>query len=219
MAGQEGMINETISPEKARRFYDRLGSRYDWADFYEGAAKEAGLAELALEPGLRVLHAGCGTGKDQAWLQAAAAPGLVVALDLSAVMLGLTHQRTGSPACQASVLHLPLTARSFDRIFAAYLLDLINYRDLPQVLAEFHRVLAPGGRLALVSLTEGCTPASRALVGLWKAIYAVAPVACGGCRPLQLAGLVEAAGFQAVRSRVLVQFGVPSEVLAAVATG
>ncbi len=52
-------------------------------------------------------------------------------------------------------------------------------------------MLAPGGRrVALVSLTEGVSVGSRAVVAAWKALYAVSPIAPFGCRPLRVAGLV-----------------------------
>ena len=209
-------IEESISPEKARRFYDRLGARYDWAAFYEGRAKSLGLEWLDLQPGQRLLNAGCGTGKEHLQLQEALVPGVAIGLDLSAVMAGLTRQRTGSPVCQATIWHLPLAGDSFDRLFSSYVLDLIPHNYLPRVLTEFGRVLAPGGRLVIITLTEGVTPASRALVTAWKALYAVAPIACGGCRPLQLADMVEAAGFNELSCRTVVQFGLPSEIITAV---
>jgi len=40
-------------------------------------------------------------------------------------------------------------------------------------------------------------------------------VTCGGCRPLQLSELVRQAGFNWVERQVLVQLGIPSEVLVA----
>ena len=209
------MIKESISPEKARRFYDRLGARYDWAAFYEAEAKRLGLEWLELQPGQRLLNAGCGTGKEHKQLQEALTPGTAIGLDLSAVMARLTRQRTGSPVCQASAWQLPLAAGTFDRLFSSYVLDLVSHAYLPQVLAEFGRDLAPGGRLVIITLTEGVTPASRALVAAWKALYAVAPIACGGCRPLQLGSLVEAAGFTAMTHRTVVQFGLPSEIITA----
>lgn len=210
------MIEHTISSEAAQRFYDRLGQRIDWSERYEGRAKARALNRLAVSPGQRVLNIGVGTGKEHARLQAAVAPGgVVVGLDLSSVMLRLTRARTGAPLCRADARYLPFANASFDRLCSTYVLDLIPYADLPGLLAEFRRVLKPNGRLALVSLTEGIDLPSQTLIGLWKLVYRVRPVACGGCRPLQVAALVHQAGFHQVQREVVVQLGIPSEIVAA----
>ena len=130
-------------------------------------------------------------------------------------MLKLTQDRLGVPLCEANAGRLPFTHASFDRLFSTYVLDLISAAQLPSLLTEFHRLLKPGGRLVLVSLTEGVNLPSKILVGLWKMAYAVSPVACGGCRPIQLAGLVGQAGFSQVEREVVVQLGIPSEIIVA----
>jgi demethylmenaquinone methyltransferase/2-methoxy-6-polyprenyl-1,4-benzoquinol methylase len=210
------MIEETISPEAARRFYDRLGQGQDWTERYEGRAKQLALTKLELSPGQQVLNIGIGTGHTQTQIEQAITPGgTSFGLDLSPVMLHLTQQRSNALLCEGNACRLPFAGASFDRLFAAYVLDLIGAEDLPGLLAECRRVLRLGGRLVLVSLTEGVNLPSRLLVGLWKAAYAVSPVACGGCRPVQLAGLVKEAGFSRVEREVVVQLGVPSEVIVA----
>jgi SAM-dependent methyltransferase len=155
-----------------------------------------------------------GTGHDQARLQEAVAlGGMVVGVDISPVMLGLTRGRTGAALIRADARALPCGAASFDRLFSAYLLDLLPSNDLRAQLAEFQRVLRPGGWLALVSLTEGISPASRLLVGAWRLAYRASPLLCGGCRPLQRAALAHNAGFAVITREVVVQLGLPSEVL------
>jgi ubiquinone/menaquinone biosynthesis C-methylase UbiE len=126
--------------------------------------------------------------------------GVAVGLDLSPVMLAVTRARTSAPVCLADARRLPVRPAGVDRLLCTYVLDLLPAGDLPVVLGEFWRVLAPaGGRLALVTLTEGVTATSPAAMAGWKALYAVSPIACLGCRPLQVAGLVAAAGFVGLR--------------------
>jgi demethylmenaquinone methyltransferase/2-methoxy-6-polyprenyl-1,4-benzoquinol methylase len=210
------MIKETISSKAARQFYDRLGIGHDLAERYEGRAKKLGLERLELAPGQRVLNVGVGTGQEHRNINGAVTPGGVAfGLDLSGVMLNLTQDRTGTPLTETDARRLPYATASFDRLFSTYVLDLIPARDLPGLLAEFRRVLKPGGRLVLVSLTEGVDLPSRAVVGLWKLAYAVSPVACGGCRPVQLTKLVRNAGFSRVERQVIVQLAIPSEVVMA----
>ena len=167
-------------------------------------------------PAGRVLNVGVGTGKEHVHIEAAVAPGgVAVGLDVSPVMLRLTRARTGTPVCLGDARRLPYANASFDYLFAAYVLDLLPAPDLAGLLHDFRRVLAPGGRLVLVTLTEGVNRPSRALIALWKRIYAISPEGCGGCRPLQLTGLVEQAGFHLAKREVVVQWGVPSEIIVA----
>src|SRR5262249_36268342 len=130
-------------------------------------------------------------------------------------MLELTRGRAGTSLCRADARRLPFATASFDRLFSSYVLDLIPAADLPGLLAEFRRVLRPGGRLALASLTAGADPLSRAVIAAWKLAYRASPLLCGGCRPLRLDSLVQRAGFTTVAREVIVQLGVPSEVLVA----
>lgn len=141
--------------------------------------------------------------------------GMAVALDISPTMLAMARRRTGAPVCEADARTLPFADAGFDRLISTYLLDLLPYGDIPTVLREFRRVLVPDGRIVLVTLTKGIDIPSRLFVAVWEAAYRVNPVLCGGCRPLRLKEVVMAAGFRDVQREVVVQFGVPSEVLTA----
>lgn len=198
------------------RFYDRLGERYDWFSFYESKAKRRALQFLELAPGQWVLNVGLGTGKEHLALQAGVVPGgLAFGLDLSPRMLEVAYRRTGAPLCRADGGSLPFAPSSFDRLFCAYVLDLVPTPMIHLWLEGFWRVLKPGGRIVLLSLTEGVSPLSRTFVRLWKLAYALNPVACGGCRPLLLEASLRRARFVQLQRAVVVQFGVPSEVLVA----
>jgi len=210
------MNEKTLTTPAAQRFYDRIGSRYDWFEFYEGRAKERAHNALALSPGLSLLSVGVGTGKELAQMQDELTPhGKAYGLDISPVMLHLTRERTSAPVTLGDARYLPYAGRSFDRLYAGYVLDLLPYPDLPGVLAGFHRVLKHKGRMVILALTEGVDRPSKALVSVWKGIFALNPAMCGGCRPLQLFDLVREAGFRNIEREVIVQFGVPSELIVA----
>lgn len=207
------MRSATITRSEARRIYDRLGTGLERTERFEGRAKTMALDLLSVTPGQRVLHVGVGTGAEHAALQGAVGPvGLVVGYDLSRGMLQLTRKRADTPLYEGDATQLPFRPQQFDRLLSAYMLDLIPLTEIPLVLAEFRRVLRPGGRLVLVSLTEGADPPSRLFVAAWKLVYRLDPRRLGGCRPLQLADLLGAAGF-AIERHVVVQRGFPSEVL------
>ena len=210
------MVEQTITTDTARRFYNRLGAGYDLAERYDSRAKERALTLLGLTAGLRVLNAGPGTGREQAKIQRAVGlAGVTVGLDLSRVMLRLTGARSSGLLCEGDARMLPFASASFDRILASYVLDLLPAPHLLPLLEDFRRVLKPAGKLVLVSLTNGVNLPSRALIRAWKIIYAFSPTICGGCRPLQLAEQVKRAGFAQVEREVIVQLAVPSEIIAA----
>ena len=172
---------------------------------------------LDLAPGLRVLNAGCGTGKDHLKLVEGVFPGgEAIALDLSWEMIHLTWIRTRAPSIQAAVERLPLNDSSFDRIYSSYVLDLIPSRYMSAVLSEFKRMLRPGGIMVNVSLSRGHSLTSQIIIWAWMKLYNAAPIVCGGCRPISLYELANEVGFSKVMWEVVEQFGVPSEIIVAI---
>jgi len=210
------MDEKTLPTPAVQRFYDRIGSRYDWFEFYEGRAKERAHEALSLAHGLRILSVGVGTGKDLAKIIEDITPdGIADGLDISPVMLQLTKERTAALVCQADARQLPYASHSFDRLYAAYVLDLLPFADLPGLIDDFYRVIKSGGRMVIAALTEGVNLPSRAMVAAWKGVFALSPVMCGGCRSLELLDIVSKAGFKQVEREVIVQLGMPSEIIIA----
>lgn len=210
------MKEKTLSTSAAQNFYDRIGSRYDWFEFYEGSAKERARDALELSPGMSLLNVGVGTGKELAYLLDRIRPGgLGIGLDISPVMLNLTRKRTSTPVCLADARCLPFGDAQYDRLYAGYVLDLLPQSDLENVISGFHRALKPSGKMVILALTEGVDSTSKALISAWKWIFDLNPAWCGGCRPLQLFDLVQKAGFEEIEQEVIVQFGVPSELITA----
>ena len=161
-----------------------------------------------------------GAGREQAAIQKKILPGGVAyGLDLSRTMLQLSQKAVPPPGgrllCEADARNLPFPAASFDRLFSSYMLDLIPTDDIISVLREMHRVLAAEGHLVLVSLTSGITLSSRMLMTAWTAVYRLNPSRLGGCRPVQLAHPLLQAGFSHVERQIIIQWGMPSELLVA----
>lgn len=102
---------------------------------------------------LRVLDAGCGTGRHTAWL--AQHGHKVTAIDRSPEMLAKAREKVASQHLQAffqvgDLRHLPYSTARFDLVLCA--LAINHIQDLNQVLQEFHRVLEPGGLLVISDL-------------------------------------------------------------------
>lgn len=112
--------------------------------WFEGrrAVIRALLARVGLTPGLRVLDAGCGTGRNMLEF---AALGTVEGVDASPDAIEFCRRR-GVPAVrQSEIESLPFDAGSFDLILAT---DVIEHlRDDRAALNELRRVAASGGRL------------------------------------------------------------------------
>jgi ubiquinone/menaquinone biosynthesis C-methylase UbiE len=210
------MPEKILPTPAAQKFYDRIGKRYDWFEFYEGRAKELAMHALQLEPGLKILSIGAGTGKELAKILAAISPGgTAVGLDLSTEMCRVAKQRVGATICQADARLMPFMSNTYHRLYAGYVLDLLPFADLSQLLSDFWHTLLPKGKLVVLALTEGVDQPSKALVSIWKGVFDLSPAICGGCRPLELLELVQKAGFRDIQRQVIVQAGVPSELISA----
>jgi SAM-dependent methyltransferase len=96
--------------------------------------------------GLDVLDAGCGTGS---MLLALSRYGEVTGIDASGLAISYCRQRGLPRVFLASVVDLPFQDGSFDLVTSFEVLYHVNVADDVQALAEFCRVLRPGGTLCL----------------------------------------------------------------------
>jgi ubiquinone/menaquinone biosynthesis C-methylase UbiE len=215
-AMKENKLDKAIPVPTAKKIYNFIGKSYDWFSSFDARAKERALELLDVQPGEHILEVGIGTGKLHTQIHSAVQPdGIAYGMDISEAMVRISHQRYARPVCQADARQTPFVKDIFDRIFMSYVLDLLPVSEIPGVLASLLRVLKPAGSVVIVALTEGVDRPSKALVAAWKAAYAVSPVVCAGCRPLQLTALVEKTGFSGVHREVVVQLAVPSEIIVA----
>lgn len=104
------------------------------------------LAEI--EPGMRVLDLGCGTGiTTQAALEMLEEKGHVYAVDISAPMLAVAREQISSERVtfiEADAALTGLSDHSVERVVCNSV--FWQFRHKPQVMAELRRVLVPHGR-------------------------------------------------------------------------
>lgn len=139
------------------RTRDALAPRFGMPDF----AHEAGdiARRLALVPGDIVLDVACGPGNFTEALARRVGPeGLVIGLDISAAMLARASRRVRRAGLgnvlliRGDALALPFHDRALRKLNCSG--GLHQLPDLPRALAEFARVLEPGGALAASGFAE-----------------------------------------------------------------
>ena len=117
---------------------------------------------LELSPNDRVLDVACGPGNFTRGFARATSEGLVVGIDASKTMLAVAARKTESANLayvRGDACALPFRDGSFDAICCFAALYLIQ--EPMRALEEIARVLAPGGRVALLSsCNRGPLPAS-----------------------------------------------------------
>jgi len=212
-----------LTRSQAKTFYDRFGEKQDAQAFYEDAALDELIAHGSFEQAENVFEFGCGTGRFASRLltKHLSPSSSYLGIDLSQTMVNITERRITAYTERARVIRsdgsmrFPLPDHSVDRVVSTYVLDLLSQADAQQVIFEAHRVLIPGGKLCLVSLTFGGMFVSRIVCALWSSLFRLHAPLVGGCRPIQLESLFDQHDWSIDYQKVVTQFGVPSEVLIA----
>lgn len=212
----------TLTPSQARTFYDRFGEKQDAQGFYEDAALDDLVAHAAFRQADGVFEFGCGTGRFALGLLTEHLPDSAsyLGVDISKTMIDIANQRLSPYTERARVelsdgsMAFPIPDHSVGRVVSNYVLDLLSENDIHLVLREARRVLKPGGRLCLVSLTNGNTLASRFVSSSWSMVFRLHAPLVGGCRPVRLESYFDQHWSVEYR-HVVKSFGVPSEVLVA----
>jgi len=136
-------------------------------------------------------------------------------------MVDLAAKRITPYAHRAQVLQSDISAlasvpdHSVDRVISTYVLDLMSETDIVEFLGEAKRILQADGKICLVSLTKGVTLPSRIVVSIWSMVFHLRASLVGGCRPIILQQHIDPKSWEMEYRKVIVAFGVPSEVLVA----
>jgi SAM-dependent methyltransferase len=171
----------------AARGFERAADAYERGrPEYPPAAVALVTSALRLGPGVRLLDAGAGTGKLSRLVAASGAA--VFAADPADAMIRRAAGFPGIVPLRAVAEALPFRDGAFHAAAAA---SAFHWFDGPRALRELHRVLRPGGRLALlwnvrddaepwvarlseiVNRREGRAPRYRR--GEWRAAFEAAP--------------------------------------------
>ncbi len=209
----------TLAPESVRTMFDRIAPVYDAMNRVMTAGLDLHWRRLAassvVSPGDRVLDGACGTG-DLALADLRAGAASVTGLDFSPRMLERARRKAPElDWVEGDLLALPFEDGDFDSATVGF--GVRNVADLELALAELRRVLRPGGRLAILEITRP-RGILRPFFSLWfdrivpllgrmlpgGAAYSYLPASVARFPVAEeLATLLERAGFQSVRFRLL----------------
>ena len=140
----------------------------------------------AVHPPRRLLDCGCGTGVNLPML---AQHGTAYGLDLTWTGLKFAKDHGTDRLTHASVVQVPFKDAAFDLVTCFDVLQCFPPRIGQQVLAEFHRILAPGGHLVM----------NVAALESLRGDHAVLAEEAHRYQRGELHALIEAAGFHVAR--------------------
>jgi len=157
-------MNAEPKPFGSGQMFDGIAARYDFVNRVislgiDQSWRRRTVKSLGLEPGARVLDLATGTG-DLALLIANAVPtARVVGLDPSEKMLEVARTKVEKAGLlarielvQGDAEALPFADASFDGVTIAF--GIRNVPNRERALAEMARVTKPGGRVAVLELSE-----------------------------------------------------------------
>ena len=158
----------TLAPDSVRTMFDRIAPVYDVMNRVMTAGLDVRWRRLAaaaaVRTGDRVLDAACGTG-DLAIADLKAGAGRVTGLDFSEKMLERARKKNAAIEwIQGDMLALPFADETFDAATVGF--GVRNVENLELGLRELRRVLRPGGRLAILEITQP-RGALRPFYSLW----------------------------------------------------
>ena len=161
------MTNDQQEQAKARaveEMFAAVAPRYDLANHVLSLARDIAwrratarqLREVLAQPGSIAVDACCGTG-DLSLALARVSAGTVVGTDFCRPMLHLaqrkaSHQVRSAFFLEADTLRLPFRDRSLDVVSMAF--GFRNLASYTRGLQEMHRVLKPGGWLAILEFSQ-----------------------------------------------------------------
>jgi len=168
--------SEAQKADFVNQLFDRGAQYYDgvvsWGFLGTGSAyRRWALRRHGLRAGQQLLDVGCGTGLVA--LEAARILGTaenITCLDPSAGMLSVAKLKLNARFLQGRAEEIPLPEGSFDFLTMGYALRHVT--SLDQAFHEYHRVLAPGGKVLLLEITKPSNRVGATVLKLYfKSLY------------------------------------------------
>jgi demethylmenaquinone methyltransferase/2-methoxy-6-polyprenyl-1,4-benzoquinol methylase len=192
------------SKKEAMKFYDRISGSYDWlGGIFERRPAEKALNHLKIQSGETVLEIGFGTGYClQRIAMSVGNSGKAYGIDISDGMVGRTRERLDKASLlnrvelyRGDATKLLFDDKTFDAVFIGFTLELFDSPEISVVLGEIRRVLKPGGRLGVVSLSKA--NADSPSVRIYEWMHNKWPKYID-CRPIYVSEAVQRSGFNII---------------------
>ena len=214
--------------EKVQQMFDNIAPTYDKLNHIMSLSvdklwRRHALKEIVDGTPQRILDVACGTGDSTISIARAAAEGTkVTGADISEGMMALVLEKAGKAGVKdridlqvADGEALPYEDGTFDRVTCAF--GIRNFEHKEKGLAEFRRVLKPGGKAVILELSVPQNRVIRWVYDLYflhilpwvggsisgdKAAYRYLPASVHNFpAPNDFCAMMEAAGFRSVRCR------------------
>lgn len=206
--------------EAARASYNRMSRVYGLlSNSSEKKFVEVAIRQV-LEPrdGEVILEPGFGAGQVLLALARMVGPtGRVCGIDVSDGMVAAARRRLAGSGVEDRVeirrgdaSSMPYADATFDAVFMSFTLELFPDDEIPVVLSECRRVLEPGGRICVASMS------ARGKNGLMMRSYVWAHRRFPhfvDCRPIFARKTLEDAGFEVLDEKLLSMWGLPVEIV------
>ena len=173
-------VDEPVSkaPDRIASMFDAIAGRYDLLNHVLSAGidrrwRTRAIRSLALTGRERVLDLCTGTG-DLAIAAARAQPSAarVVGVDFAGAMLRVGREKLRRAGLDGRIMlvrgdatRIPLDDAVVDAVTIAF--GIRNVENMEAACVEMHRVLKPGGRLAILEFAVPTTPGREHAVPLW----------------------------------------------------
>ncbi len=206
--------------EEAKRLYDRISGIYAYLSAFERKHAEMALECLSVEENETVLEIGFGSGHClERIAKSVGERGGTYGIDISWGMLTATRKRleragllNRTKLCCGDAATLPYGNEAFDAVFMSYTLELFDTPEIPKLLQETKRVLKPGGRLGVISMSK--EDGDSLLLRLYEWAHRKWPKYLD-CRPIFVEQSIRDAGYEIRRKEKVSLFGLPSEIVIA----
>ena len=213
------VLSVTRTKEEAKRFYDRISRFYDLLTAaFERKYTVMALERLSIREGEAVLEIGFGSGHCLRQIaQSVGKSGKAYGIDISSGMLAMTKRRLEKSWLMDRVelycgdaASLPYDNDTFDAVFISFTLELFDTPEIPKVLAEVKRVLKPGGRLGVASMSK--EDGESKLLRLYEWAHKKWPKYVD-CRPIYVEQSLKDAGYKIKSKEKVKLFRLPGEIV------